>query len=153
MGCIQNADPILCPLSAIAFYFFNHWGKDGAKSFPFFQQLEDYYNLYVFPSSIKVPQQLLSYHTQFKWNKKCSKEQKSILKKKTYSTYKQNIWHAKLSNIKETQIKQARHWNINTIIGTYFSYLFCMFMQSIVSFLKESVGFTGGWPIKSILLF
>jgi hypothetical protein len=30
MGCIRNADPILCPLSALAFYFFNRWGKDGA---------------------------------------------------------------------------------------------------------------------------
>jgi len=65
-----NADPILCPLSAIAFYFFNHWGKDSVESFPSFWQSEDYYNLYVFPSNIKIPQQLLSYYTQFKWNKK-----------------------------------------------------------------------------------
>jgi len=33
MGYIYNTNPILCPLSAIAFYFFNRWGKDGAKSF------------------------------------------------------------------------------------------------------------------------
>jgi Centromere DNA-binding protein complex CBF3 subunit, domain 2 len=42
MGCIRNADPILCPLSALAFYFFNRWGKDGALGFPSFRQLEDY---------------------------------------------------------------------------------------------------------------
>jgi len=52
---MRNTDPILCPLSAIAFYFFNCWGKDGAKSFLSFWQLEDYYNLYIFLGSIKVP--------------------------------------------------------------------------------------------------
>ena len=51
----RNANPILYPLSIIAFYFFNYQGKNSVKSFPSFQQLEDYYNLYVFPSSIKVP--------------------------------------------------------------------------------------------------
>ena len=78
MGCMQNADLILCPLSAIAFYFFNHWGKDGAKRFLFFQQPKDYYNLYVFFGSIKVLQQLLSYYMQFEWNKKIFQKQKSI---------------------------------------------------------------------------
>jgi len=55
MGYMRNTNPILCPLSAIAFYFFNRWGKDGAESFLSFWQLEDYYGLYVFPGSIKVP--------------------------------------------------------------------------------------------------
>ena len=54
INCIQNADLILCPLFTIAFYFFNCWGKDSAKSFPSFQQPEDYYNLYIFSGSIKV---------------------------------------------------------------------------------------------------
>jgi hypothetical protein len=64
IGCMQNADPILCPLSALAFYFFNRWGKDSAKEFPSFRQPKDYYNLYVFPSSVKVPQRPLNYSTQ-----------------------------------------------------------------------------------------
>jgi len=54
MGYMRNTNPILYPLSVIAFYFFNRWGKDGAKSFLFFRQLENYYGLYIFPSSIKV---------------------------------------------------------------------------------------------------
>jgi len=66
MGCMQNADLIFCPLFTIAFYFFNYWGKNGIKSFPSFWQPEDYYNLYVFFGNIKVPQQPLSYYTQFK---------------------------------------------------------------------------------------
>ena len=51
---MQNINPILYPLSVIAFYFFNCWGKDSAESFLSFQQPEDYYNLYTFPKSIKV---------------------------------------------------------------------------------------------------
>lgn len=63
MGCIGNADPVLCPLSAVAFYIFTRWGKDGAEMFPSFRQPEDYYNLYVFPGTLKVPQRPLIYST------------------------------------------------------------------------------------------
>ena len=61
MGCIWNADPILCPLSALAFYFFYRWGRNGALRFPSFRQLKDYYDLFVFPGSIKVPTRPLSW--------------------------------------------------------------------------------------------
>ena len=66
MGCMRNADPLF----AIAFLLSNRWGKDGAESFPSFPQPEDYYDLYVFPGSIKAPQRPLSYRTHFEWNKK-----------------------------------------------------------------------------------
>ena len=55
IGYIYNTNPILYPLFIIAFYFFNYQGKNCAKSFLLFQQLKNYYNLYIFPSSIKVP--------------------------------------------------------------------------------------------------
>jgi hypothetical protein len=45
MGCMGNIDPVLCPLSALAFYFFNRWGKDGAQPFPSFRQPEDCYGV------------------------------------------------------------------------------------------------------------
>jgi hypothetical protein len=63
MGCIRNVDLILCPLSALAFYFFYQWGWDSALGFPSFKQPEDYYNLFTFPGSIKMPARPLSYHT------------------------------------------------------------------------------------------
>lgn len=54
--CMRNVNPIVCPHSALAFYFVNRWGKDGtAKNFPSFRQPEDYYDLYAFPDSVKVP--------------------------------------------------------------------------------------------------
>ena len=70
MSCMRNVDPIVCPLSALAFYLFYRWGKDGAMRFPSFRQPEDYYNIYVFPGSVKVPQQSLSYLTQLEWSKR-----------------------------------------------------------------------------------
>ena len=65
MGCIRNIEPVVCPLSALAFYFFYRWGRQYAQSFPSFRQSEDYYGHYVFPGSIKVPERPLSYRTQF----------------------------------------------------------------------------------------
>ena len=141
MGCMRNADPILCPLSAIAFYFFNRWGKDGAESFPSFRQPEDYYNLYVFPGSIKVPQRPLSYHTQFEWNKKMFQGVGIYSKEKTHSARKQSVRHAELSGVKETQIRRAGRWNTDAMTGAYLSYLPRAFMRSIAGFPKEGKGY------------
>jgi hypothetical protein len=87
MGCMRNANP----LSSLAFYFFSRWGKDDAESFPSFRQPEDYYNLYVFPGSNKVPRQPLSYHTQFEWNRKMFRGVGIHLKEKTHSPRKQSV--------------------------------------------------------------
>ena len=141
MGCMRNADPILCPLSAIAFYFFNRWGKDGAESFPSFRQPEDYYNLYTFPGSIKVPQRPLSYHTQFEWNKKMFQGVGIYSKEKTHSARKQSVRHAELSGVKETQIRRAGRWNTDAMTGAYLSYLPRAFMRSIAGFPKEGKGY------------
>ena len=141
MGCMRNADPILCPLSAIAFYFFNRWGKDGAKSFPSFRQPEDYYDLYVFPGSIKVPQRPLSYYTQFEWNKKMFQGVGIHSKEKTHSARKQSVRHAELSGVKETQIRRAGRWNTDAMTGAYLSYLPRAFMRSIAGFPKEGKGY------------
>ena len=70
IDCIRNADSVLCPLSALAFYFFYRWGRNGALEFPSFRQPEDYYGLFVFPGDIRMPIRPLSYSTQFKWNRK-----------------------------------------------------------------------------------
>ena len=137
MGCMRNADP----LSSLAFYFFSRWGKDGAESFPSFRKSEDYYNLYVFPSSNKVPQQPLSYHTQFEWNRKMFRGVGIHLEEKTRSPRKQSVRRAELSGVKETQIRQAGLWNTDAITGAYLSYLPRAFMRSITGFPKEGKGY------------
>ena len=141
IGYIQNSNLVLYPLSTIAFYFFYYQGRDSTKKLLLFRQLEDYYNLYVFPSSVKVPRQLLSYYMQFNQNKKMFQVVGIYLKEKTYSAYKQSVQYIELSSIKETQIRQARCQNIDIIIGPYLSYLPYTFIQLITSFLKEGKGY------------
>ena len=70
MGYMRNLDPVLCLLSALAFYFFNRWARHGAQPFPSFRQPEDYYGYYVFPGSVRVPERPLSYATQLDWSRK-----------------------------------------------------------------------------------
>jgi hypothetical protein len=120
IGCIRNADPILCPLSALAF-FFNRWGKDGAPGFPSFRQPEDYYDLFVFSSSIKTPTRLLSYHTQFEWNRKMFHGVGIHSKEEAHSARKQSVRPAELDGVKETQIRRAGRWNTDAITGAYLS--------------------------------
>ena len=118
MGCIRNINPILCPLSALAFYFFNRWGK---QSFPLFKQPEDYYGYFVFPGSIKVPERSLSYRTQFDWNKRMFQGVGIHSKEKTHSARKQSARHAELGGVSESQIRRAGRWNTDAMTGLYSS--------------------------------
>src|SRR5205823_4358490 len=81
------------------------------EKFPSFRQPEDYYNLYIFPGSIKVPGRPLSYHTQLDWNRKMFQAVGIHSKEKTHSARKQSVRHAELSGVKETQIRRAGRWN------------------------------------------
>ena len=141
MGCMRNVDPVLCPLSALALYFFNRWGKDGAETFPSFRQPEDYYNLYVFPGSVKVPQRPLNYSTQLDWNRRMFRGVGINSKEKTHSARKQSARHAELSGVEEAQIRRAGRWNTDAMTGAYLSYLPRAFMRSIAGFPKEGKGY------------
>jgi len=117
MGYMRNIDPILYPLSALAFYFFNRWGRHGARSFPSFRQPEDYYGYYVFPGSIRVPERPLRYATQLDWSRKMFQRIGIHAKEKTHSAR-----------------KQSGRWNTDAITGVYLSYLPREFMRSIAGF-------------------
>src|SRR5271156_3938365 len=99
MGCLRNVDPILCPLSALAFYLFHRWGKDGAQPFPSFRQPEDYYDQYVFPGSVRLPKRPLSYAMQYDWNRRMFEAVGVHSKEKTHSARKQGARHAELGGV------------------------------------------------------
>jgi hypothetical protein len=128
MGCIRNIDPVLCPLSALAFYLFNRWGKE---SFPSFRQPEDYYGHYIFPGSIKVPERPLSYRTQFDWDRRMFQGVGIQSKEKTHSGRKQGVRHAELRGVPEPQIRRAGHWGTDAMTG---SYTFVFLRTSLLSF-------------------
>jgi len=128
------------PSFRLGFYFFR-WGREGAGKFPSFRQPEDYYYLYVFPGSVKVPERPLSYHTQFDWNKRMFGAVGIHVKEKTHSARKQSVRHAELSSVEETQIRRAGRWNTDAMTGVYLSYLPRAFMRSIAGFPKEGKGY------------
>ena len=123
MGCIRNIDPLVCPLSALAFYFFHRWGRQHAQRFPSFRQPEDYYGHYTFPGSIRVPERSLSYHTQYDWNKRMFQGVEIHSKETTHSPRKQSARHGELGGVPEAQIRRAGRWNTDALTGVYLSYL------------------------------
>jgi hypothetical protein len=141
MGCIRNVDPVLCPLSALAFYFFCRWGRDGAGGFPSFRQPEDYYDLFVFPGSTKVPTRPLSYHTQAEWSRKMFRAVGIHSQEITYCPRKQSARLAELDGVPETQIRRAGRWNTDAMTGAYLSYLPRAFIRSIAGFPQEGKGY------------
>ncbi len=141
MGCMRNADPILCSLSALAFYFFNRWGKQGAQEFPSFRQPEDYYNQYVFPGDVRMSERPLSYATQREWNKKMFDGVGIHSKEITHCPRKEAARHAELGGVKETQIRRAGRWNADALTGAYLSYLPREYMRAIAGWPKEGKGY------------
>src|SRR5277367_6020493 len=134
MGCMRNVDPLLCPLSALAFYFFNRWGRDGAAPFPSLRQPEDYYGHYVFPGSVRVPERPLSYATQLDWSRKMFQAVGIHMKEKTHCPRKQAPRLAEIRGVPEAQIRRAGRWNTDAMTGVYLSYLPRAFMRSIAGF-------------------
>jgi hypothetical protein len=134
MGCMRNVDPVLCPLSALAFYFFNRWGRHGAQPFPSFRQPEDYYGHYTFPGSVRVPERPLSYATQLDWSRRMFQGVGIHAKEKTHSARKQSVRHSELRGVSEAQIRRAGRWNTDAMTGVYLSYLPREFMRSIAGF-------------------
>jgi hypothetical protein len=137
IGCIRNIDSLLCPLSALAFYFFNRWGKAGAQPFPSFRQPEDYYNLYVFPGSVRAPERPLSYATQFEWIRKMFRGVGIHSKETTHSGRKQAPRLAEIGGVPESQIRRAGRWNTDAMTGVYLSYLPRAFIRAIAGFSQE----------------
>ena len=142
MGCMRNVDPLLCPLSALAFYFFNRWGRDGATPLPSFRQPEDYYGHYVFPGSVKVPERPLSYATQLDWSRKMFQAVGIHMKEKSHAPRKQSARLAEIRGVPEAQIRRAGRWNTDAMTGVYLSYLPRGFMRSIA-----------GWPQRGNAYF
>ena len=134
MGCMRNADPVLCPLSALAFYFFFRWGRDGAEEFPSLRQPEDYYDLAALPGSIKVPARPLSDHTQRDWLDKMYRSV-GITKRIAHLPRRQSVRHAELIGVPETQNRRAGRWSTDAMTGAYLSQLPRQFMRS-----------SAGWP-------
>jgi hypothetical protein len=142
MGCMRNIDPVLCPLSALAFYFFHRWGRQGAQPFPSLRQPEDYYGHYVFPGSVRVPERPLSYATQLDWSRKMFQAVGIHAKEKSHAPRKQGPRLAELRGVPEAQIRRAGRWNTDAMTGVYLSYLPRKFMRSIA-----------GWPQRGNAYF
>jgi len=121
MGYMRNLDPVLCLLSALAFYFFNRWGRHGAQPFPSFRQPEDYYGYYVFPGSVRVPERPLSYATQLDWSRKMFRGMGIHAKEKTHSPRKQSVRFAEIRGVPEAQIRRTGRWNTDAMTGVYLS--------------------------------
>ena len=96
MGALRNRDPLLCPLSALAFYFFWRWGyvvtdptaKQPAeipphRRLPSFFGPGDYYHLHALPGEIKYPARQWAYEGQRDWTEKLFT---GVGIKKTHST-------------------------------------------------------------------
>ena len=142
MGCMRNIDPVLCPLSALAFYFFFCWGRDGAGGeFPSFRQPEDYYDRFALPGSFKKPERQLSYYTQCEWIRRMMVAVGIYSREITHSRRKKGAQHAEVLGVPENEIRRAGRWNKDVMTSVYLSHLPRRFMRSIAGWPQEGKGY------------
>ena len=142
MGCMRNKDPVLCPLSALAFYFFFCWGRDGAGGeFPSFRQPEDYYNHFALPGSSKVPKRRLSLYTQAAWIRRAFAAIGIQSQEITHTRRKKGALHAELLGVPESEIRRAGRWGMDVLTSVYLSHLPRRFMRAIAGWPQEGKGY------------
>jgi Centromere DNA-binding protein complex CBF3 subunit, domain 2 len=138
---MRNADPVICPLSALAFYFFDRWGRDGAEEFPSFRQPDDYYSHFVFPETVQEPGRRLSHTTQVDRYGWMLLEGGILWQEKTLMGRKQSVRHAELNNVAEAGVRRPGRWKTEAMTEIYGSYLPRGFMRSMAGLPKKGKGY------------
>jgi Centromere DNA-binding protein complex CBF3 subunit, domain 2/Transcriptional activator of glycolytic enzymes len=155
MGAIRNRDPLLCPLSALAFYFFWRWGyvvtdptaKKPADPIPSHRRLpsffgpSDYYHLHALPGEIKYPERQWAYEGQRDWTEKLFAGGGIQSTKKTHATRRGGTRHAEVEGVAESQIRRAGRWGGPQAVDTYLAGFPLVFMRKMAGFPEEAGSF------------
>jgi hypothetical protein len=136
MGALRHKDVLLCPLSALGFYFFWRWGHHSKlpaqpwRCLPSFYRPDNYYDLRAFPGDIKYPDREWAPEGQRDWIDRLfvGAGIQSFRK-----TYKQSVRHAEVEGVEKAQIRKAGRWRNDAMLD-YLASLPRDFMRKVAGF-------------------
>jgi hypothetical protein len=136
IGALRHRKPLLCLLSALAFYFLYRWDLTD-EELPDFGERAAWYNIQLLASSThgrsrgrgSTTEQPLSYSSQLDWINKALEYAGIDSKKKTHIGRGSAARLAELLGVSEEQIRRQGWWDQDVVIGCYLNSLPREFMR------------------------
>ena len=135
IGALRHRKPLLCLLSALAFYFLFRWDLTD-EEFPDFSERKAWYDIQLLASSKHgrcrgrgSTKQPLSYSSQLDWINKALEYAGIDSKKKTHIGRNSAAKLAELLGVPEEQIRRQGWWEQDVMVGCYLNLLPREFMR------------------------
>ena len=135
IGALRHRKPLLCVLSALAFYFLFRWDLTN-EEFPDFSQRKAWYDIQLLASSTHgrcrgrgSTTKPLSYSSQLDWINKALEYAGIDSKKKTHIGRSSAAKLAELLGVPEAQIRRQGWWEQDVMVGCYLNSLPREFMR------------------------
>lgn len=137
-GALRSQDPLMCMLSALAFYLLFRWDLT-KEPFPDFRTRPRWYDIRLIKGTGAGGK--LSYSSQRDWVIKAFSYAGIVSNKKTHIGRSSGAKTAELKGVSEAQIQRAGRWNPDQMIGCYLNSLPREFMRSMAGHPKQAGGF------------
>jgi hypothetical protein len=135
-SCMRSKNVLVCPISALALYFFTWWHVD-KEPFPNFSSPNEWYDLKVFCT--KTANTGVSYTTHNEFISECFKTLGIISNRKTHSGRGSGVCHAEMSGCSEDSLRRLGNWNqSNAMDGCYLRSLPRQALRGMAGFPPDS---------------
>jgi hypothetical protein len=130
IGALRNRKPLTCMLGGLAFYLLYRWDLTD-EPFPDFSRRAAWYNIRLIKGSTGDREAAFSYNSQREWVAKAFGYIGIASQKKTHIGRGSGAKMVELKGVSEEQIRRARRWNQEQMVGCYLNSLPREFMRSM----------------------
>jgi hypothetical protein len=129
IGALRHKEPLVCLLSALAFYLLYRWDLT-EELFPDFSIRKAWYRIRLLKrGGTANREEQLSYSTQREWAAKAFKQADVFTSMITHAGRSTGAKAAELKGVSEDQIRRAGRWNQDQMVGCYLNALPREFMR------------------------
>jgi len=130
-GALRHRKPLMCMLSALAFYLLFRWDLTD-EPLPDFGRRDAWYRIRLLKSSGRGDRTaMLAYNTQLDWINKAFEYAGVPSKKKTHSGRGSGAKMAELKGVPDDETRRAGHWTQDQMNGCYLNSLPRQFMRAM----------------------
>jgi hypothetical protein len=137
MGALRHKDPLVCIVSALAFYLLYRWDLTD-EPFPDFASRSAWYGIRLIKRTSGDCSEQLSYTSQRDWASKALQQVGVCTSKVTHIGRAAGAKAAELKGVSEDQIRRAGRWNQEQMIGCYLNSLPREFMRTMAGHPPQS---------------
>ena len=148
-SAMRNKEPLCCPLSALAFYFFWRWHR-ADEPFPSFRKRSHRYRTRMIIGERSHLSRKINYHTHLDWMKRAYDEAHVQNSKPTHGNRPGGARHAERAGVDDSQVFSAGHL-CSAASAVFTAYRFeTLFLSARLSFSIVCFTFTPDFPFPKL---